>query len=92
MAWKPFKDAKNIFGGILASILLLFYVGTWGVMLLDALLKLDTPITPNSTGFFYIASTVSGIASALAVAILGATPAGQAPRIQNLLEKPKCVP
>lgn len=79
MFTNPFKNIKNIFGFLLATVLLGFYVGTWGVMLIDALTDGKMHLTPISEGFFYIATTVSGIASALAVTVLGVTPPNVAP-------------
>ena len=83
---------KSLLGFLLASLLLCFYVYTWGCMIVDVA---NYKGTENSTsgkfyasaneGFFYVASTVAGIAAALAIAILGATAPGKSPTAKSLV-------
>jgi len=78
--------SKNFFGLILAFLLLCFYIFTWGMMISAvSAFPASSPGTQFLTaGFFKIASQSAGIASALAIAILGATPPEKAPKFEYL--------
>lgn len=81
---KKGNSMRNYFGHILAAILLVFYTGTWGWMILFSF-ESDIPLPGNLELFFHTASIVGGIASALAVAVLGATKPNETPDISKLL-------
>lgn len=73
---------QNIFGMMLGIILLLFYIWTWGLMIWNVKNPpIDPLLVPNyfADGFFYVATASAGISSALAIAILGATPPDKMP-------------
>ena len=64
---------KTIIGSLLALIFLGFYIFSWSWMILDlAQVPVDNFKTPSTEGFFNLATTSAGIASALAVGVLGA--------------------
>ncbi len=70
------------FGGIISLILLALYVGTMAVLVTNVIrygtegCKDPTPITPGAT---YVFTTVSGLVSALVVALLAVTEPGENP-------------
>lgn len=71
-------ELKQKLGMWLAAILLGFYVATWTIVALTVIAQINYFGTYLSEGLFTIAELSSGIASALAVAVLGATPPGEA--------------
>lgn len=81
-------STKQIFGLVLSIIFLGFYAVTWGAILFDVIKPKATMRVPDNDGFFYVATTVAGIAAALAVAILGATPSTQTPSVKVLSNTP----
>jgi len=75
---------NNLFGFILGLILLVFYTVSWMAMIHAVSKVPSNPPKYLTEGFFYVASSSAGIASALAIAILGATPPGKSPNISFL--------
>ena len=83
-SWLNKFKPKNIFGVILATVLLFFYIITWGAMIYSVSNELKAPPLFLTEGFFYVATASAGIASALAIAILGATPPEKMPKFDYM--------
>jgi len=77
---------KNFFGLVLATTLLAFYVLTWFHMITSVASPPDEIPNFLTDGFFYVATASAGIASALAIAILGATPPEKSPKFEYMAD------
>lgn len=75
---------KDLFGFVIVIIIFVAYVGIWGTMIVDVFVQKDI-FGKGDDYAFTVAGLVSGVASALAISVLGTTPAGSAPDIRNVI-------
>ena len=76
---------SNVFGFLLAVILLGFYFITWLTMIKALFGDVGVEKRYLTDGFFYVATSTAGIASALAIAVLGVTPPGEKPSFNRFV-------